>query len=580
MKKRLLFIGFLLLVWGNQSYAQDSTKIDYTSERTSKNEEKYPGALLMYKVNDQVTFSHEGIKVWADQAIFYDEENFFRATGNVKMVQGDTITLNSEYAEYDGNTQFAFASNNVKLKTPTTTLTTDSLFFDRQKQQAFYRSGGKVQDTSSTITSEIGQYYVNEKMYSFLDDVVITSEDYTIHSDHVDYYTETGETYLYGPSTITSDENEIYCERGFYDTHKDYGYFVKNSKVFYEDRELEGDSLYVDRDSGFASATNNIKVIDTANNSVAHGHYAEVYNDEDSLFITKKALLSKQQKDDTVYLHSDTLMVTGPKDNHIIRAYNHAKLYKSDLNGKSDSIHLNEKKGITRMIGKPVLFSDNTQLTGDTIKLYNHTETNKLDSINIPNDAFLNQKDSIDGFNQVKGKTMYGLFEDNELREVHFIKNTETIYYSRNDHDQLIGINKAISSAINITFEDREIRFIDYEEDPENITYMPKDLPKNARKLKGFVWRGDEQILSKAQLFEDDPPLDLPKIEGIPLPDESNFFDDQDEEERPLLNEKSRLNSEILRNQGENNKKIKSNNLELKFLPDSISLPNKVINEP
>src|SRR5699024_829520 len=81
------FIGLLLFI-SSYTFAQEKEpkEINYTSERTSKNEEKYPGALIMYKVDNQVNFTHEGIKVRSDQAIFYKEDNFFRASGNVKMI--------------------------------------------------------------------------------------------------------------------------------------------------------------------------------------------------------------------------------------------------------------------------------------------------------------------------------------------------------------------------------------------------------------------------------------------------------------------------------------------------------------
>lgn len=580
MKNLLFFIGLILcnasLLYAQKEQKEEPKKVNYTSERTSKNEEKYPGALLMYKVDNQVEFTHEGIKVWSDEAIFYQDENFFRASGNVKMVQGDTITLTSDYAEYDGTTEFAFASNDVKLTTPTNNLTTDSLFFDRQKQEAFYRDGGTVRDTVNTITSRIGRYYMNDKKYSFRNDVVVTSEDYVINSDHTDYYTENGQAYLYGPSTVTSENNKLYCERGFYDTQKDYGHFVKNSKIYYDNREMEGDSLYFNREKNFASATNNIKVIDTTNETVASGHYAEIFNEKDSVFITKRALVSrKQTEEDSIHIHSDTIMVTGKPDQRIIRSFYNAKLYKNDMNGRADSIYMSEEDNITKMIGKPVVFSDLNQMTGDTIELYNDPETNKLDSLSVFYNAFLNQKDSIDGYNQVKGKIMYGLFKDNDLDEANFIKNTETIYYWRDDEDgELIGINKAISSAIQVKFEDNNIRTIEYREEPENITHKPSDFPENARKLRGFIWRGDERILSKAQLFDDDPPIALPKIKGIPLPEEDSFFDESDEGNlQPKLNEKSRLAPDVLKNKNQDSLPIEQDSLKLSN-PDLLPKPH------
>ena len=51
--------------------AQPPEKIDYTSDRTQKNESKFPNALLFSKVDEQVKFTHEGIDVYSDKAIFY-----------------------------------------------------------------------------------------------------------------------------------------------------------------------------------------------------------------------------------------------------------------------------------------------------------------------------------------------------------------------------------------------------------------------------------------------------------------------------------------------------------------------------
>lgn len=547
---KTLLLVFLLVCFGlNLSAAQERDKIEYSSERNQK-KEKYPDALIFSKVDEQVQFSHEGIRVWCDNAIFYDEDNFFRAFGHVKMKQGDSITLNSDYAEYDGETKFAFASNNVRLKTDKIKLTTDTLFFNRVKQEGFYRSGGTVRDTASTITSEIGRYFLDEERLSFRKDVVVNNPDYTIHSDHLDYFTESGNAYLYGPSTINGDKSKIYCERGFYDTKRDKGYFVKNSKVFYKNRILEGDSIYFDRDEAFASATNFIKVTDTINDSVLRGHYAEVFRDKDSLFITKRALASMKQKKDSIHIHADTLKITGQPEQRNISGYYDVRMYKSNMSGRCDSIFLSEKTGVTDMMGSPVLWSEDSQMTGDTIRIINKPETENLDSLSVFYNAFLVQEDSLENFNQVKGKLMYGLFKDNKLDYIKFIKNTETIQYTFND-DGEYAINKAISSSIGIGFDDGEVRYIQYNTDAQNKMRPPENFPENARKLRGFHWRGDEQLMKKSDLFKGEPPLDLPKIKGIPLPDEEGGFFQRQEKAPELLDENSRLDQAVLKDREE-----------------------------
>ena len=83
-----------------------------------------PGAQVL---NGNVAFSHKGAKLYCDSAYFYQESNSFRAFGHVRMYQGDTLSLFSDYAYYDGNDQMAEARYNVVLTHRKTKLYTDSL---------------------------------------------------------------------------------------------------------------------------------------------------------------------------------------------------------------------------------------------------------------------------------------------------------------------------------------------------------------------------------------------------------------------------------------------------------------------
>ena len=549
LKKASFFYLLFILFTCGISVAQEGRRIDYESDRTIKNEAEYPGALILSKVDDQVHFTHEGIEIWCDQAIHYAQENFFKAYGNVRMEQGDSITMKSDYAEYNGTTNFAFASGDVIMQQPNSSLETDSLFFDREKQQAFYRSGGIVRDTASVLVSDIGRYFVETDKYSFASDVVLTNPDYVINSTQLDFYSESGNAFFYGPTTIEGENSTVYCERGFYDTRGDTGYFVKNSRIDYENRTVEGDSLYFNRNTNFASATNNIQVTDTVNKSIIRGHYAEVFRDKDSVFITKRAVAVALQEKDSVFIHADTLMVTGKPDDRIIRGFYDVRMFKSNMSGKSDSIHVQERTGLTQMLGNPVVWSSNNQLTGDTIHLMNNVKTEKLDSMKVFNDAFMIEKDSIEGYNQIKGKELYGLFEENELYQVDILKNTETIYYMRNNEKELIGINKTLSSSIQVLFEDREVQDVYYFKQIDGNLFSEGELDEDLRRLQGFNWRGEEQLKYKDDLFAGDPPIELVKIEGIPLPTmEEEFFEERNEDDELLLNEKSRLKPKDLKN--------------------------------
>lgn len=506
---------------------------------------KYPDATIFTSVENQVYFVHEGIEVWCDQAIFYQKDDFFRAFGNVKMVQGDTITLTSKYAEYNGNTQFAFASQDVVLVSPSNTLVTDTLFFNRIKQESYYRSGGTVRDSTSTIVSKIGRYYMEEDKYAFRKNVVVTSEESVINTEILDFYTETGHAYLYGPSTITSDGSMVYCERGFYNTQIDEGHFQENARVDYDQRILYGDSIFFRQSDNFASATNNITILDTLNQSIVKGHYAEMFKDKDSLFITRNPIASSLQDKDSVHIASDIILVTGKPEDRIMRAFYDARIFKEGLSGKADSIWSSEKLGLTKLITNPILWAEESQITGDTIHLISDLETNKLDTLKVFYDSFMIMQDSIEGFNQVKGKEMYALFdENNSIYEVNFTKNTETIYYVREDDGELIGIDKALSSSIKILLSNNEIDEVYYYTSVDSKLYPEDEFPPNARKLKGFNWRGDETIRSKEDLLIDRKEFDLTRIQGFKdRPKEKSFFDGIETSE-DILHQASKLTTD------------------------------------
>lgn len=556
------YITLFFLLVGVVSLAQDDPEKTKVSVESGYLEVKpeFPDAIIYTKDNSgQVYIVHEGVEMWCNQAYVYLKDNFVKAYGNVRIMQGDTVSMRSKYAEYNGNTQFAFASGNVILKEPKTTLRTDTLYFDRIKQQAFYRSGGTVRDTASTLTSRIGRYYAATKKYQFLSNVKIVNPKYTVHSQQLDFYSESGGAYLYGESTIVSETSTVYCERGYYNTRTDKGYFVKNSRVDYNNRILYGDSIYFDRNTSFASATNNIRVLDTVNRSVIRGHYAEVFREKDSVFITKRAVAITLRDNDSIYVHADTLRVTGKPENRIIRGYYRARMFKRGVppdeptSGKCDSIYVDQKAGITKLLRNPILWSGENQMTGDTIHILSNTETEKLDTLKVFNNAFLVQKDSA-GYNQVKGERLIGLFTNNELDTVNIIKNAEVIYFSRNDKQELVGINNTTSSSIQMYLEMQQITGIRFIKQAKGKVYPPSQFPENARKLPGFIWRADERLFEVKDLFKGKPAPVLPKIKGIPLPeDEGEFFDDISEEDIELP-EASKLKAKDLQNRKEDPK--------------------------
>lgn len=542
LKKVLLCLAFLLFISKGNSQNPPAKQIEIVYAGTlAIDQNKFPGATIFNSdKQQQVQFRHEGLEVWCDIAVLYQENNLVKAYGNIFLQQGDSLKMNSGYIEYNGDTKIAISKEQVKLRNEEMLLETEELIFDRNTQQAYYMNYGKITDKDNVLTSKEGRYFVQQKKNKFLTNVQITNPDFVVSSSMLDFYHPSGNLYLFGATTIKGKNYKIYTEKGFYNTKNERGYFIQNPKIWYDNKKIQGDSLYFDNKKQFASATNHIKITDSINKTLIKGHYGEVHKLQDSMFITKKALVISEIEKDSAYIHGKKILVTGKAGNRIIRAFPNARMYKTDMQGKCDSIHGEEFLGLTKLLGKPVLWNGQNQLTGDTIHIKANTKNQQPDSLKVFNNAFVVEKDTLGtGFNQVKGKVLYGKFSKNKLKKIDLLQNTEVIYYAYDDQKNLTGINKTKCSRIQVRLDEaQKMDEISFYQNVEGKIYPEEKLPVNERKFPEFVWRGEEIIRSKEEIFpEEEKNITLKKIQPMKSEEEIDALElesETDTSEVPL----------------------------------------------
>lgn len=514
--KNKIYLFCIFQIYFYNIIGQESKIIEIRQSGSfTKNEILYPGANILLKKNKtRVHLFHEGALIKSDKSYFYSKKNYFNAAGNVIFNQGDSLIMTSEYLEYDGQKKNAIAWGNVVLKRPDMTLKTDTLYLDRIKNIAFYKTPGKIIDSSSVLKSNQGIYNIKTKKYSFINNVKITNPEYKVNSSKLDYYTQENKAYFFGPTKIIGKDYDIYCENGYYNTKLQSGYFKKNALIYYNQKKIEGDSLYFENERNYASATNKITITDTINNSIIKGDYGEIFKAKDSAIITRNALAISIIDNDSLYIHADTLLTTGPAEKRFLTGYYNVKILKSDIKGKSDSLFLNESTGEMKLMMRPlnikdqrrlspekktlrnpILWFEKSQMSGEIIHLITDLKTRKLDSLYIFGNSFIIEKDSIslDGYNQIKGKNLYGSFNEGLLKSIDVKKNTEVIYYMYSDKGDLVGINKTICSSLKMNMKENKIEKITFFTLPDGKVNPEKSMDKNLRKLDGFIWRITER---------------------------------------------------------------------------------------
>ena len=509
------FFCILFFIYSSHIFSQESKIIEIQQAGSfSKDEYNFPGANILKKENTiRVHLYHEGALIKSNKSFFYPKKNFFSANGNIIFNQGDSLFLNSDYIEYDGKIKKIKAWGNVKLRNEEMKLFTDTLYLDRINNIAFYKTPGKIIDKSSTLLSNEGTYFLDEKKYRFIKNVKIKNPDYNLNSSRLDYFVLSEDSFFYGPSKIVGNDYEIYCESGYYNTKIERGNFKKNAVIYYNNKVIRGDSLYFENNNRYASASKNVKIFDTINNSVIRGNYGEVFKSKDSAIITQNPIAINIIENDSLYISADTIILTGEDKNRLITAYYDVKILNSDLKGKSDSLSFRENDQLIKLIKKPltgkenqilnlnqknmrnpILWFEKSQLSGNLIHLLTDSSNSKLDSIYIFDNAFIAEEDTINnnGYNQIKGKNLYGNFDNGNLKNIKVDKNTEVIYYMYTDENELIGINKTICSSIEMKMDDNEIKEITFFTLPDGKVNPEKMIDNNQLILDGFTWRINE----------------------------------------------------------------------------------------
>lgn len=503
----LLLVFGIQLGWTQNAGQQSGTSIEIIhADYTERNENTLPGALVL---TGNVQALHDSVYIYCNKAYFFQADNYLKLFGDVRMIQNDTLQMDSKYAEYNGKEQIAYASGNVVMRSPNSQLTSEKVYYDRRNGVAYYDNHANIINRDNTLTSKEGKYIIAEEKYEFRSHVVLTNPETKIVTEYLDFYEAPGHAYLLGPSTIENKESFIYTENGFYDTRLDIGKLLDNSYVLSDNKRIDGDDIYYDKNNNYTRAINHVKVTDTINNMIATSHFAEIYqfpDGRDSVYITKKPLIKMLAEDDSTYFHAKEIFITGKEKERVMWGYSDARMFREpDMSAKSDSIHFQQKLGLTKLLGKPVLFRGESQITGQVMHLINDTLTEKMDSVKVLKDAFLIQRDTLGtGYNQAKGINLYGKFIDDELRQIDLIQNAEMIYYIYDEDDILTGIDKGICSQIQLELEDNQIVTATRMINPKGETYPPEEFPENARLFPGFKWRGEERIMSVEDIFPEE----------------------------------------------------------------------------
>ena len=450
----------------------------------------------------KVKFRHKGGILTCDSAYFNEQSNSFEAFGNVFMKQGDTLTLKSEWAWYDGNDERAQARRNVVLTHRKSKLYCDSLDYDRMYGIAYFFDGGKLIDKGSTLTSDWGQYNTETRDAVFYYKVRLKNNNMTMYSDTLYYDTRTSVAHIVGdytsdknevgPSMIVNQGNVVYTTDGYYDTNTETSMLYGRSTVDNEDKTITADSLFSDSKKKIDEGLGRVIYIDKKNKNRFEGNH--VYYDENMGYgyATDSAVVMDFSQKDTLYVHADSLKLYTYNINtdsvyRVMHGFHKVRAYRTDIQAVCDSLVFNSKDSCLTLYKDPIAWNMGRQVLGEVMHAYMQDSTIRYADV-IGQAMSIERMDSAH-YNQLAAKEMQVYFTEGKARETWAIGNVQAVYYPIDDADTtIIGLNFLETDTMKMYLSpERKLEKI-WASKSTGTMYPITQIPPDKLRLPAFAW--------------------------------------------------------------------------------------------
>lgn len=459
-----------------------------------------PDSIRIRKLLGNVVLRQDSTVLFCDSAYQYLDSNYIEAFGKVRIVmnyyQPDSMrrTITSRRLTFDGDTKIIDFWDDVVLTDRQVVLKTPRLTYYRTPDYAEYLLGGELTNKDNVLVSQRGFYYPKHDMAYFKQNVKVTNPDFTLVTDTLGYNTESKVAFFMAPTWVNDSVNTMYTEDGFYDTERDFVFLHQNASIGDTTYTLYADTIEYDQGRDLGKSMGHVRLEQADSSLSVFGKYAEFRTKIEATFVTDSAFAVQRLEDgDTLLLFADTLSSYKDtlEDKRYFMAYHNASFLTDDMQGVCDSLVYWYDDSLLFFFQSPVLWSEQSQITGDTIKLMMRDGT--IDSMSIPTSPFIASREDTVGYNQIKGKRLHAKFREQKLSQMWIFGNSESIYYTKDDQEAYMGMNKARCSDMHIEFKDNRPSRILFREKPEGEFYPIHMVLFKENLLEGFTWREKER---------------------------------------------------------------------------------------
>ena len=516
----------------------------------------YDGTNQLARARYNVVLTHNQTLLYCD-SLDYDrlyELGYFFNGG--RLVDGDN-TLVSEWGQYSPPTHEAVFNYNVDLKTPKSTLISDTLHYNTQSGWARIVGPSNIDNGDNHIYSENGSYDTRGERVYLLDRSIVSNKGVSIEGDSLYYQSDSTLSKAYGNVVYIDrdNSNELrgnyvlysdslgyaeaadsaicidYSQRDtFYihaDTFKLFTYYFEPDTVVADSIAREGAVARKETSAGKRPTTNPgllpadsiskpANLLTTPADSIPlPATPLMAATPADSVPLPTAPLLTAAPAD-SVPLPAAPLLTTAPADSvstpsdsipaarvdsvwREIRAYNHVRAFRRDIQAVCDSMVYISKDSCMTMYRDPILWQEGQQLLGEEIKAWMNDST--IDSTHVVRQALSVERIDSMSYNQVTGQLMRSFFVKGQMDHTIVEGNVLVNYFPFDSDSLMIGMIHAEGSLLQLFMSKNQVDQIKFIGQVDGCLHPLALIQPNVRYLENFQWFDYVRPLNKDDIF-------------------------------------------------------------------------------
>lgn len=375
-------------------------------------------------------------RIYSDKGFFDTDDNIGEFIGNAQFIE-DGNTSTADKILYNGDEELTSLLGNAKYRSDLESGEADSIFYNQKTDKIKLQGDAKFRDQKNEVTGDLINYDKKTEAMNVVGRSFLSNPPYLVLADDLDYQKSTGLAFADGQVV-------------WQDTSSDYTIYADHIRYMKE------------------------KSFVKAYNDEGKPILENMLNETDTLFLSGDTLVAYKE----VYAEGDTQKV--------FLSYASVEILMEDMQAICDSLSYVERDSQFVLYQDPIMWSDSSQFSGDTVHLKLKNST--IDKVELDGNAIIISTEDMLFFNQIAGKRADAYFENKKIRLLDVVGDARSVYYLTDDEKAYIGANETECRQMIFRFASGELeqtRF--YEENKHLLTPMDQ-VNHESIKVQGYNW--------------------------------------------------------------------------------------------